>query len=255
MLLSCVLLVSIPSVRTMIALRPPDRCESWRAVAAVASYKDVVPNGRKSERLVCRLPMSGVNPRRSWDDESNVNTAASSSNGRSCARSASNARRAMSIFGPTLMLPLMSTRKATVSGERSSEPTDNTGRSSPLSRTSKSSAVSLGTARPRLSRTDAWIVTTSTALRNNCAGASGDWPDPPPSRRAFASSDSAAVPMTTSARTMWRKIFNVGICGPVVPDAASASKHDADSTAFCVDVTTQRRASESVRKSHQSPSR
>ena len=44
-----VLLVSMPSVSTMIALCEADRAASRRAVAAVASYSDVVPKGSKSD--------------------------------------------------------------------------------------------------------------------------------------------------------------------------------------------------------------
>ena len=61
---------------------------------------------------------------------------------------------AIAAFGPTLMLPLMSTRTATLTGERRSERSDKTRRTWPLSSTSKSAGVSPGSGRPRLSRTE-----------------------------------------------------------------------------------------------------
>ena len=45
-----VLLVSMPSVSTMIALCVADRAASRRAVAAVASYREVVPKGSNSDK-------------------------------------------------------------------------------------------------------------------------------------------------------------------------------------------------------------
>src|SRR5262245_27435498 len=57
----------------------------------------------------------------------------------------------------------MSTRTARLRGD-SSLRTEKTGRSSPLSRISKSLAVRPGIGRPRGSRTDAWMVTRSVAL-------------------------------------------------------------------------------------------
>src|SRR5215831_5028452 len=66
------------------------------------------------------------------------------------------------------MLPLMSTRIARLSGDSRSDRNERIGRSSPLSRISKSFDVNPETTRPRPSRTDACIVTTSTALRKTC---------------------------------------------------------------------------------------
>ena len=54
------LLVSMPSVSTMIAFLVPERLASRRAVDAVASYKDVVPKGRKSMSALCRRGRSPV---------------------------------------------------------------------------------------------------------------------------------------------------------------------------------------------------
>src|SRR6266487_2717774 len=79
----------------------------------------------------------------------------------------------MAILAPTCMLPLMSTRMARLSGDRESDRMDSTGRSSPLSLTSKSAGVNPCTIRPRPSRTDVWMVTTSTELRNVVCPASG----------------------------------------------------------------------------------
>ena len=73
----------------------------------------------------------------------------------------------MATFGPIRMLPLIST---TLSGDIRSDLSDRIGLSWPLSRTSKSVVVSPLRMRPRLSRTDAWIVTTSTLVLNVCDG-------------------------------------------------------------------------------------
>ena len=162
------LLVSIPSVSTMIALLPPDRAASRRAAAAVASYKEVVPNGSKSDSPSFRVGRSRVKSWRSWSAESKVKSPTSSWPGRSCDRSESYAWRAMAILGPMRMLPLMSTRIARLSGDWRSERSDRIGRSWPLSRISKSVVVRPLNTRPRASRTDAWMVTTSTALRKVC---------------------------------------------------------------------------------------
>src|SRR5215471_241907 len=66
------------------------------------------------------------------------------------------------------MLPLMSTRIARLRGDWRSDRNERIARSSPLSRISKSFDVNPDTTRPRPSRTDACIVTTSTALRKTC---------------------------------------------------------------------------------------
>ena len=82
----------------------------------------------------------------------------------------SNAWRAIAIFGPTRMLPLMSTRIARLTAEVWSDRIDRIGRGSPLSRTSKSAVVSPLTGRPRRSLTDAWMLTRSTELRKVACG-------------------------------------------------------------------------------------
>ena len=59
------LLVSTPSVSTMIALCVADRAARCRAVAAVASYRDVVPNGSNSDNASFNVDRSRVKSRRS----------------------------------------------------------------------------------------------------------------------------------------------------------------------------------------------
>src|SRR4051794_16186020 len=170
------LLVSMPSVRMTIALWLAGRSESRRAVAAVASYSDVLPKGRRSSSAPPRSVKLLVNEWRSWSDESNVKTATSSSPCRSWPTMMSNAWRAIAIFGPTRMLPLMSTRIARLTAEVWSDRSERIGRGSPLSRTSKSAVVKPFTGRPRRSLTDAWMLTRSTELRNVACGlCTGAW--------------------------------------------------------------------------------
>ena len=73
---------------------------------------------------------------------------------RSCDNTDSYAWRAIAIFDPIRMLPLMSTRIARLSGDSLSDRIERIGRNCPLSRTSKYVEVRPVTIRPRASRTD-----------------------------------------------------------------------------------------------------
>ena len=66
-----------------------------------------------------------------------------------------NGEEAIATFDPTCMLPLISTRIATLTGDWRLDCSDRIGRNWPLSRTSKSGDVRPLTIRPRASRTDA----------------------------------------------------------------------------------------------------
>ena len=72
------LLVSTPSVKTTIARRAEGRCSNCRAVVAIASYRDVVPNGSALLKVASIAEGCGVKACSSCSDSSNVNIATSS---------------------------------------------------------------------------------------------------------------------------------------------------------------------------------